>query len=159
MSARFPNIRGHGMRTRIQYFFYGTLLDPAVQEIVFGRRIPASQMTPAVAHGYARVYVREAWYPTLTPQPGGAVSGARVTGLTRDERARVDWFEDDDYVLTPIRIAIRNAGQGEALAYMPPADDGVSERSWTMDEWRRRYKRQFLMRSRRWMESNWDPGW
>lgn len=60
MAEETIDFRQRGMRTRIRYFFYGTLLDKDVQEIVFGRRIDRRQMIPAVTTGYRRVYVKGA---------------------------------------------------------------------------------------------------
>lgn len=153
------DFRQRGMRTRIRYFFYGTLLDAEVQEVVFGRRLSPRQMIPAITPGYRRVYVKDAWYPTMAPHEGGFIDGMVVTGLTHEERGKVDWFEDDDYELRPVPVMIKGREAGKALAYMPPAGSNAGDRTWTMSEWRQRFKRQFLLRSQRWMVSNFDPGW
>lgn len=159
MTDQIHDFRQRGMRTRIRYFFYGTLLDVDVQEIVFGRRLLQRQMIPAVTHGYRRVYVKGAWYPTMAEASDQIINGMIITGLTHEERGKVDWFEDDDYELRPIPISIHGKNAGTALAYMPPDGSNVSHQAWTMREWRQRFKRPFLNRARRWMVSNFDPGW
>lgn len=159
MKVPCPNIHKPGGCVPARYFFYGTLLDPDIQRLVLGRRLTNRQQRPATVHGYRRVHVRGAWYPTLAGHPGAEVHGAIVTGLIRDERVRLDWFEDDDYTLLPIIVSLRGNLQQQAFAYMPPEPRVPGDRQWTLEEWRRRFKRPFLMRSRRWMVAKWDKGW
>ncbi|MEQ8664245.1 MAG: gamma-glutamylcyclotransferase family protein [Rhodospirillales bacterium] len=146
-------------RARMPYFFYGTLLDGDIQRIVLGRRLPSRQLIPAVAHGYRRVYVKGAWYPTLAEGDGGPVAGCVVHGLSAKDRAKIDWFEDDDYVLGTVEVSTTRLGRVSALAYMPPSPSVLTDTDWTLDEWRRRFKQQYVARSKRWMVSNFDAGW
>lgn len=95
----------------------------------------------------------------MAPSEGNEIDGMVVTGLTHEERGKVDWFEDDDYQLRPIPVRIHGRDAGRALAYMPPDVSNISDQLWTMREWRQRFKRDFLLRSQRWMVSNFDPGW
>ena len=145
--------------TRLPYFFYGTLLDPDIQQVVLGRRLRVASLTPGIARDYRRVFVKGAWYPTLAEQSGHQVNGYVVHGLSAKEKGKIDWFEDDDYVLGSVEVATSRFGIVRALAYMPPGPSVLTDRAWTLEEWRRRFKRPYLARSKRWMVSNFDNGW
>ncbi len=142
-----------------RYFFYGTLLDPDVQTTVIGRRLKPRDMTPAIIRNHRRVYVSGAWYPTLVPAEGVDVPGYLVRGLSPRERRWIDHFEDDDYVLTPVPVLSLRNGPTTASVYMPPHPGVASEKVWTLDEWRRRFKRRYIMRARRWMITDFDQNW
>jgi len=154
-----PPIRTPAGQRRVRYFFYGTLLDRQVQNIVIGRTIPARHMSPATVRDHRRVYVEGAWYPTLVPCRGNHIDGYIVDRLTAAERRLIDQFEDDDYVLTEVAVVDRRLGETTAFVYMPPGPHVASDRDWTLSEWRRRHKHAYLRRSARWMISDFDQNW
>lgn len=77
-------------------FVYGTLLDPQVQHLVFGRLVPGQ---PDSLPGFLkRERSVEGRYPEVVPDPGG---GSRVSGqclvLEPPELARADVYETSLY--------------------------------------------------------------
>lgn len=52
---------------------------------------------PAILHGYCRRRVCSADYPGMTEEAGHTVRGAVVTGLTKDNMERLDYFEGSSY--------------------------------------------------------------
>ncbi len=65
----------------MDYFFYGTLMDPDVVARVAGGHRGPTPLEPADAEGFARVYVAGVSYPMLVPRPGGRVEGRLARGV------------------------------------------------------------------------------
>jgi len=76
-------------------FAYGTLLDAAIQISLFGHRC---QGVADSLLGYIKTEVNldGEWYPNLTPAPDRRTAG-QVLYLTRNQLARADEYESDDY--------------------------------------------------------------
>ena len=113
-----------------EIFVYGTLLWPAVLEVLL-RRLPEAR--PAVINGFARKRVCGQTYPALVkanveiPCPSGRVAESPVvTGLLLtvkpSEIAMLDWYEGEEYEMLEV----------EALAPDPPPES--SPFSWATNE-------------------------
>ena len=57
----------------MRFFFFGSLMDPAVASIVLGREIRAEQYAPATLVNFRCVRVAEETYPALVPALGETV--------------------------------------------------------------------------------------
>jgi len=129
-------------------FFYGTLTDPDVLELVIGHALPAEAVEPAVAPGFRRVFIAGRDYPMLLRHPPGRVAGILVAGLDTVAIHRLLVFEGGEYALQPIQVL---TGSGHAVtAHVFFCAPGVQpdRRPWRLEDWQRRHKRAFLRRTR-----------
>jgi gamma-glutamylcyclotransferase (GGCT)/AIG2-like uncharacterized protein YtfP len=128
------------------YFFYGTLMDRDVLTAVIGRVPPAHRWRPARLAGYRRVYRARASYPVLVEAPGQAVDGILAGGLGRREAAKLDAFEGDDYRLIERTVTTDGGVPIVAHLFLPVAGVPATGVEWTLADWRRHHKREFLRR-------------
>lgn len=133
------------------FFFFGSLMDPDVTELVLGRRVTAPAREAAVLAGFQRALFRGESYPVILPRPGGRVAGEVVRGITPEERARIAWFEEGEYDVTPVTVELAAGGREAALACLSRRDLPVQEGAWSLAQWQREEKAQFLELARLWM--------
>lgn len=118
-------------------FFFGTLRDRTMLEIVLGRAIDAADIRDAEAPGFsARAFAEEA-YPHLAPDPGGRARGCVVSNLSAADLARLEFFEEDEYGLAPITVETAG-GLCEARYFRSTDRLSATEAAWDLEEWRRR---------------------
>ncbi len=132
----------------MEYFFYGTLMDNAVLEMVIGRRVARSVRRPAMVSGYRRVYRENAWFPVLVPDADGRVEGALVSGITSADAACLLAFEGDEYELAEIEVTLVGGSVACARVFLPVSGVPHSSREWTLEDWRRKHRREYLRRTR-----------
>lgn len=129
------------MSTR--YFFFGTLMDRDVLELVLARPVDGAGLQPATLHGYRRVRVRKDSFPMLVEDAAAAVEGIVFETRTTEEDARILFFEDYDYDLAACRPVTR-AGPVEAMFCGIEAGVEASDEPWLLDVWASRHKAGFL---------------
>lgn len=61
---------------------------------------------PAVLHGYSRRRVKHADYPGIVEAEGHEVLGTFVTGLTRANMAKLDYFEGSEYERRTVAVRL-----------------------------------------------------
>lgn len=132
----------------MRYFFYGTLMDPAVLAAVIGRRPPPALWAKATIEGYRRVFRAGTRYPILIPAPGERVDGMLVGGLGARDARRLDIFEGRDYAARTVLVQARLGGRIPARIFMPKPGVPATARPWTPEDWRRRHRRTYLARVR-----------
>ncbi len=134
----------------MRFFFFGTLMDQAVLDIVVGRHVPAAAKRSAVLEGYRRARVRGATYPIVVPADGAEVAGLLVSGLRPTEADRLTAYEGDGYVLVEHEVRA-GGGAKRAHVYLPRAGGGLAalDENWDFDDWRRRHRAGFVARLRR----------
>ena len=71
------------------YFFYGTLMDRDVLNIVSGLNLAPARLRPARLPGYRRVRVQDVQYPAVLRFEGYSVEGCVVHGIPA-AAARID---------------------------------------------------------------------
>jgi hypothetical protein len=134
-----------------RYFFFGTLMDRDVLELVLGRAVAVCDFRAATLDGFRRVRVRKDSFPMLVADPSVAVVG--IVFETRDavEDDRILFFEDYDYGLLPCRP---RTADGPVEAMFCGIDTGVepSDEVWSLDAWAARYKPGFLRLSALYMD-------
>lgn len=133
---------------RLAYFFYGTLMDSEVLRTVIGRRIPPSNRRPAVIGGYRRVYRVGAWYPILIADTESEVEGILVTKLTVADAVRLAIFEGHEYGLAQVPVTLACGEMSWARVFLPAPGVPGTSREWTLREWRRRHRAEYLHRAR-----------
>ena len=120
----------------MRWFFYGTLMDADILDIVLGRTVDRTVFAPAWVQDYQRYGVRGEHYPVLRPTPGARVYGllGRLDG-PRDA-ARLAWYEGPGFrrVALPVK-----AGAGETLTAYVFMDRGAHKSArqiWDHEAWR-----------------------
>jgi gamma-glutamylcyclotransferase (GGCT)/AIG2-like uncharacterized protein YtfP len=86
----------------MKLFLYGTLADPEALGRCAGRRLSAPPV-PAVLHGFRRVLLRGARYPTLRRAPGHAVPGV-MCRVSADMLVRLQNYESARYRQLHVRL-------------------------------------------------------
>ncbi len=115
-------------------FFFGSLTDRELLELVLGRDCSAIDFRPAQLHGFATNRVKDESYPLLVPAPGSAVDGQLVGVLTEIDIARIRFFEDDEYVLEETRVQTV-VGHEDCLVCLPRDTGADSGEPWQPESW------------------------
>lgn len=147
----------------MRLFFFGTLLDADVQALVIGRSLRDHEWVAAERRHFRRVYIAGRLYPMVPPHRGGAVDGAFVETLSRDELARVALYEGDDYRLMrqpvfPLGLPLDadDAAQAKPVAawlYRSGPTVRPSMRDWRLSAWQSKEKVVYLRDTRAWLAS------
>jgi hypothetical protein len=130
------------------FFFYGTLRDPDVRAVVFGRKVEA---VPATLDNHEAVPVEfeHGRFPILQMQRGKSATGVLCRGVTLMEAARLGFYEHEGRDYGVKRLPVRLDG-AEAAATLPAwvfVQFATLRRGmgrWDLAEWQRFAKREFL---------------
>ncbi|MGF1501975.1 MAG: gamma-glutamylcyclotransferase [Paracoccaceae bacterium] len=115
-------------------FFYGSLRDRRLTEVVVGQAVSEARFRPARAPGYAtRALPREA-YPMLVEAPGEAAEGVVLSEISAVERARLEYFEEAEYGLVPITVET-DTGPVEAAYFRATDKPGKTDTPWDFARW------------------------
>lgn len=115
-------------------FFYGTLRDAGLRDIVLGGSFDA---IPAALPDHMVCDVPGESYPTICSAQGVA-EGMLVTRLTDEALARVDFYEGGfDYATREVEVTTVE-GPRRAQVYFP-ADPGQGEVPWSLADWQARW--------------------
>ena len=130
----------------VDFFFYGTLRDAGVRQIVFGPDESAEPTEPATLEGYRCAPVERGRFPAAVAQQGAVTPGVLVRGVSLDAAARVSCFEDDgsyySVALKPLSVA--GARSAAAWVYIATAALPVEAGTWRFEAWQRHWKPGFL---------------
>ena len=140
----------------MNWFFFGSLMDPQVLEVVVGRYVHEEDCHPAELPGYRRVRVRGESYPALVQTPGESVDGLMVEGLSAEEGLRVIYFEGDEYRPEEIQLQLKNAKPVSAFAFLAGDELPLTEEDWALERWAEQELDDFLPRAEAWMEGYGD---
>lgn len=128
----------------MNYFFYGTLLDPTVLVRVLGRRVSPAYGQPAVLPRYRAVYRRGATYPVLVADAEAETTGRIVWGISHAEAQRLGVFEGSGYRRVEVEVTLEGDSRSRALAFLPYCKTLASTRPWQLNEWRRKHRSRFV---------------
>lgn len=109
----------------MRLFLYGTLLDAATLARHSGDPNLPARRVPATLHGWRRVALPHAGWPTLRRDRAGVVTGA-VVNVTAAAARRLAAYEGDTYRLLPVVVATVN-GKTAARTWIAP---GGTHRPW-----------------------------
>jgi gamma-glutamylcyclotransferase (GGCT)/AIG2-like uncharacterized protein YtfP len=137
---------------RQNFFFYGTLMDPAVLARVVGMNVTAARLRPAILEGYRRVCVSGQHYPSLVAAPGRQVAGRLFRGAGPEVQRRIAWYEDRDYDLRGVEVTGPAGIRSRALVYVAGPAMRLSDEDWEFEAWHRLHRRAFLTRLDLWMK-------
>ncbi|WHZ37138.1 NUDIX domain-containing protein [Sagittula sp. MA-2] len=117
-------------------FFYGTLRDARLLEIVLGRTAAAQ---PAQLPDHAVVEALGQSFPLLIARDNATADGILVRDLSDDDIARLDFYEGAfDYALVSVTVDTDD-GAADALVYMPPVGRWPEGEAWSLDAWQDRW--------------------
>lgn len=123
-------------------FAYGTLTFPEVISVVIGR-VPSSQ--PAEIHGYKNCCVRGKSFPGLIYAGRGVVRGVLYFGLTGDDWAKLNAFEDEFYQLEQVGVITEHVSQPAKAYIVPPQNAAVlTSEIWDPEIFRRDFLPHYL---------------
>jgi hypothetical protein len=122
------------------FFFYGSLMDRELLEVVLDRTTPDLTFTPGWLAGYVAETARGYTFPTLVERRGGRVHGIVTQGLTEDDVERIGYFEDTtEYA--PIVADISTAETEIAVRlYIATTALPSTGEPWSFERWLKRDK-------------------
>lgn len=132
----------------MRFFFYGTLIDPEVLHTVIRRSLAPGDRRSAVLRGFRRVFRRGAGYPVLVPDRACEVEGVVVAGLDRRDAALLSAFEGAEYRAALLPVRLKTDRVIHARVFLPAPGCPTTAEEWTLEEWRSRFRRDFLRRIR-----------
>lgn len=133
----------------MDFFAYGTLMEPTVMMAVTGQRLSSR---PAELRGYGRFCVRDAVYPGLVAQPAAVTQGLLYRDLDADTFLRLDTFEDGMYDRRSLTVDVDQSHAGRrslnAEVYVTRSSERarLSSEPWDPDRFRRLHLGAYLQR-------------
>lgn len=129
----------------MDFFFYGTLMDPDVLAAVIGRRVLPARVKAATLAGWRRVGLKGTPYPVVVPGAAAdRVEGVLVTGLTAADVRNLKRFEGAAYGVEAVTVATDDGAGVSAQAFVPMKGIAATDTEWDFEIWRRRHKRRDL---------------
>lgn len=131
-------------------FFYGSLRDREMLEVVLSRAVPDSALEPATVENHAAFLLIDEDYPVLVPAEGRRTDGVLLHDPSEDDLARIRFFEGEEYTFTPTK-ARTCRGPVEALLLGGTDKPVASEIEWDFEAWRRTARPAALEATREYM--------
>jgi len=128
----------------MNWFFFGSLMDQQVMEIVAGRTVLADEMITADLPGYRRVRVADETTPALVHTPGHEVEGVLIESLDATEALRIMHFEGEDYRAEEVQLRLKNQKPVSAFCFLATEQVALSDESWELDRWQREHRDAYL---------------
>ncbi len=135
----------------MRFFFYGTLMDHDVIEIVLGRSLAARRLQPARLDGYCAQTAIDEAVPVLRTAPGSSVSGVVIENLTEADAVRICFFEESEYDSEPREVVVDGVGVVTAHVYLNSQLRINEKQRWDFPRWQAEEKPLFLILARQWM--------
>jgi len=148
------------------YFFYGTLMDKDVLEIVAGKKVLEKFISEGCLLGHERVYLKNLSYPALITASQSSVRGVLYDGLDEYEVAKIMHFEGNQMILKSLPIVVQtgeSTGQSQlAEVFYGEFGKELTDHIWSLEKWMKDEKAEYLRLARVWMQyfgkSN-QPNW
>ncbi len=123
-------------------FFFGSLQDDDLFEIVIGRPSSAFNRSQAVLRDHVVERLREFPYPRLVRAPGQVVNGTLVGGLEHWEIERTSFYETSEYDLLTLTVETDTGPVDAGCFIATDTQETMAEtgRPWSIDDWRRQAK-------------------
>ncbi|MEL6478509.1 MAG: gamma-glutamylcyclotransferase family protein [Pseudomonadota bacterium] len=117
-------------------FFYGSLRDRELLDVVLGRAVPVHDFVAAEVSGMAARCLATEAYPVLVPAPGQTAEGRVLYHVTPEDLARLEFFEEAEYGLVPISVRT-SQGLVEAQYFCGTGKAAETDTAWDFDAWNR----------------------
>lgn len=133
------------------YFFYGTLCDADVLQLILGYRPSPRQLRPARLPGWRRKRARGRSYPVLLRATGGGVTGLLFRPARATDATRLTAYEGPEYITRNLTVRQKlphpalGAAPARARVFLPAGSSlpaGFDD--WVLPRWQRRDKAAFL---------------
>ncbi|MDH3453017.1 MAG: gamma-glutamylcyclotransferase [Gammaproteobacteria bacterium] len=132
-------------------FFFGSLMDRDVAELVLDRHIEPRLQQPGILHGYKRLLVAEESYPALAPRAGGKVTGVVVDEISDADLARMQFFESAEFAPVAREIELIGGEYVSAQTFIAREVLQYTDQPWDFGHWLRDDKTDYLALVRDWM--------
>ncbi|MEM9060475.1 MAG: NUDIX domain-containing protein [Pseudomonadota bacterium] len=117
-------------------FFFGSLRDRALLEIVLGRPVASGDLVTAAAPGRLALTVKDEDYPFLAEKAGNRADGILVHNLNDADLRRLIYFEEAEYGLDPI-VVETDAGPVDAVYFGSREKLASQDEPWDFQSWQR----------------------
>jgi len=117
-------------------FLYGTLCHPPLLRIVLGRD---AETRPACLSGHRVMWVENAAFPVIEPCEGGVAEGLLLSGLTKADMARLDFYEGGYGYRTHAVTVTTETGPCASRVYMPEPGRFTAAAPWSLSDWVRQW--------------------
>ncbi|WP_419901387.1 gamma-glutamylcyclotransferase family protein [Kiloniella sp.] len=131
-------------------FFFGSLMDPDVLEIVLGHPIDQTLLKPGTLDGYRCEREAKESYPVLVPYPNGRAEILIAQNLSKTDVDRILFYETGEYDLVPFAVNDGNT-QINALGFATGEGIDTSGDTWHLNVWQKTGKIDFLPLAQRFM--------
>ncbi len=128
----------------MRFFFYGTLRDANVLEVVLGRPVRAGDIRPASVRGFRAAKVVDNTYPIAVQVPDAVMPGVVVSGFDATDEERLNHYEGSDYGVTHVTAELANGRRVDVSMFVPVADIAHEENEWSLDDWTRDSKASWM---------------
>ncbi|MDH3712374.1 MAG: gamma-glutamylcyclotransferase [Gammaproteobacteria bacterium] len=132
-------------------FFFGSLMDREVAELVLDRRIDPRALRSGILHGYECLVVAEESYPALAPRAGGKVAGVVIDQISAGELARMQFFESDEFEPVARDVELDSGEFVTAQTFLAREVLQYAGQLWDYAHWRLHEKNDYLVLVREWM--------
>lgn len=124
-------------------FTYGSLMVQSIFIAVTGRQVNSQRATLS---GYARYCVKQELYPGIIEASGSMTDGMVYFDVDDFSLEKLDAFEGDYYVRTPVRVSLDNHEVIRAETYVVKPDyrHVLSAREWDFKEFKHKFKDEFI---------------
>jgi gamma-glutamylcyclotransferase (GGCT)/AIG2-like uncharacterized protein YtfP len=140
------------MNELFDFFFYGTLRDGDVREVVMGPGA-GSEIPAGLLPGYRCAPVEGGRFPAVQADAGHAAPGVLAAGVSLTVAARLSYFEGEGYDYGVERCAIElDDGAAEAWVFLPSERLQTEGGTWDIANWRALHKSQFVEKATATME-------
>lgn len=140
----------------MDFFFYGTLLDPDIRRLVLQCDVPRKNIVAATLAGFRRYAVPDAPYPAAVRHAGGEIEGIVVRGLDVLDAARLSNFEGEKYPAALCPVTLVQGRAEEAWVFIANDQVPLGEKEWSLETWQRADKDQFLEFAHSWLGERGD---
>ncbi|MEM7423397.1 MAG: NUDIX domain-containing protein [Pseudomonadota bacterium] len=117
-------------------FFFGSLRDRTLLEVVLDRPVADADILPAHVPDRATVKISDEEYPQLVTQVGGSAPGIVVSGLSAEDIARLEYYEEAEYGLADI-VVETEAGPFDARYFASTPKATHAGEPWELAAWER----------------------
>jgi nudix-type nucleoside diphosphatase (YffH/AdpP family) len=132
-------------------FFFGSLRDQVLLEVVLDRPVSTSDVANGRADGFAALALGNEAYPCLAEQAGSTADGLIVHHLSEADLARLVFFEATDYALAPIRVETPDGGL-DAQYFRGTEKIMPGTAAWDFGLWQRDERAVAIEAAREWMD-------
>ncbi|WP_082114147.1 gamma-glutamylcyclotransferase family protein [Kiloniella litopenaei] len=133
-------------------FFFGSLMDQDVLEIVLGRSVEIQNFKQGILVGYQCEREAKESYPVLIPSPGQQAKVLIAETLSTTDIDRILFYETGEYDFARFNPLV-DGKKITALGFATGEDIASSGERWHLNIWQKKDKAAFLPLAERFMEA------